>query len=78
MIMLMSGWISEEIQTWSCSRALSGGNFVRNTHFFLFKCFCEFYHMQMFFNVHPRSKYKIIFDDTDVGPYRPPGTSPIQ
>ena len=34
--------------------------------------------MQMFLYVRPRTKYKIIFYDTDVGPYRPPGTSPIQ
>ena len=34
--------------------------------------------MQMFLCVRPRSKYKILVDDTDVGPYQPPGTSPIQ
>jgi hypothetical protein len=28
--------------------------------------------------VRPKTKYKIVVDDTDVGPYRPPGTSPIQ
>ena len=28
--------------------------------------------------VRPKTKYKIIVDVTDVGPYRPPGTSPIQ
>jgi hypothetical protein len=34
--------------------------------------------MQMFVYVHPKTKYKIVVDGTDVGPYRPPGTSPIQ
>jgi hypothetical protein len=50
------------------------------THFFLFKCFVNFYHIQMFFvlYVHPKTKYKIIVDVTYVGPYRPPSTSPIQ
>jgi hypothetical protein len=50
------------------------------THFFLFKCFYEFFHIQMFFvlYVRPKTKYKIVVDDMDVGPYRPPGTSPIQ
>ena len=28
--------------------------------------------------VHQKNKYKIIIDDTDVGPYQPLGTSPIQ
>jgi hypothetical protein len=32
----------------------------------------------MFLYVRPKTKYKIVVDDIDVGPYRPPGTSPIQ
>jgi hypothetical protein len=50
------------------------------THFFLFKCFCEFFIFKCFFvlYVRPKNKYKIVVDDTDVGPYRPPGTSPIR
>ena len=40
-------------------------------NFIIFKCFCVLY-------VHPKTKYKIVVDDTDVGPYRPPGTCPIQ
>jgi hypothetical protein len=45
--------------------------------FFYFKCFCDFYHIKCFY-VCPRTDQKSLFDDTDVGPYRPPGTYPIQ
>jgi hypothetical protein len=50
------------------------------THFFLFKCFCEFlsYSNVFVLYVHPKTNTKSFVDNTDVGPYRPPGTSPIQ
>jgi hypothetical protein len=58
---------------------LSGGNLVRSTHFFLFKCFCEFLSYANVFYVFVQTlNTKFIFDDIDVGPYRPLGTSPIQ
>jgi hypothetical protein len=38
-------------------------------NFIIFKCFLY---------VRPKTKYKIVVDDTDVGPYQPPDTSPIQ
>jgi hypothetical protein len=52
----------------------------KHTHFFLFKFFVNFYHIQMFlfYKFVQRLNTKFIFDDTDVGPYRPPGTYPIQ
>ena len=39
--------------------------------------FLQVYHIN-FFCVYPRTNKKSLFDDTDVGPYRPPGTFPIQ
>jgi hypothetical protein len=41
--------------------------------------FLWIFYIQMFFvlYVRPKTKYKIVVDDMDVGPYRP-GTSPIQ
>jgi hypothetical protein len=42
--------------------------------------FLNFYHIQMFLflYIHPKTNTKSFVDNTDVGPYRPPGTSPIQ
>jgi hypothetical protein len=60
---------------------LSGGTLVRSTHIFFFlNVFVNFYHIQMFlfYKFVQRLNTKFIFDDIDVGPYRPPGTSPIQ
>jgi hypothetical protein len=57
---------------------LSGGDLVRSTHIFLFECFCGFLSYSNFLYVCQRLNTKFIFDDTDVGPYRPPSTSPIQ
>jgi hypothetical protein len=59
---------------------LSGGNLVRSTHIFSFlNVFVNFSYSNVFvLYVRPKTKYKIVVDDIDVGPYRPPGTSPIQ
>jgi len=59
---------------------LSGGNLVRSTHIFLFfKCFVNFSYSNVFvLYVCPKTKYKLIVDVIDVGPYRLPGTSRIQ
>ena len=48
------------------------------TIFFFLNVFVNFIIFKCFLYVHPKTKYEIIVDDTDVGPYRPPGTSPIQ
>jgi hypothetical protein len=53
------------------------GDLGKKYTFCSFKCFCDFYHIKCFY-VCPRTDQKSLFDDTDVGPYRPPGTSPIQ
>jgi hypothetical protein len=43
-------------------------------------CFCEFlsYSNVFVLYVHPKTNTKLFVDNTDVGPYRPPGTYPIQ
>jgi hypothetical protein len=42
--------------------------------------FLNFNHIQMFLvlYIYPKTNTKMFVDNTDVGPYRPPGTSPIQ
>jgi hypothetical protein len=57
---------------------LSGGISVRSAHIFLFKCFCEFLSYSNVFVVCPKTNTKSFVDNTNFGPYRPPGTSPIQ
>jgi hypothetical protein len=49
------------------------------THFLFLNVFLIFYHIQMFLflYIHPKTNTKYFVDNTDVGPYRPPGTSPI-
>jgi hypothetical protein len=56
------------------------GELGKYTHFFFLNVFLNFYHIQMFlfYKFIQRLNTKFAFDDTDVGPYRPPGTSPIQ
>jgi hypothetical protein len=50
------------------------------THFSILNVFMNFYHIQMFlfYKFVQRLNTKFIFDDANVGPYRPPGTSSIQ
>jgi hypothetical protein len=49
------------------------------THFFLFKMsFVNFIICKCFYMFVQRLNTKFLVDDTDVGPYRPPSTSPIQ
>jgi hypothetical protein len=43
-----------------------------------FNVFCKFYYIKCFYIFDPRTNQKSYFDDTEVGPYRPLGTSPIQ
>ena len=79
MTTLMLGWISEEIHIWHFQRMLSGGTLVRGTHIFLFLNVFEFLSYSNVFVLYIRLKTntKSFVDNTDVGPYRPPGTSPI-
>ena len=47
---------------------------------FLYKYFCEFLSYSNVFVLYarPKTNTKSFVDNTDVGPYRPPDTSPIQ
>jgi hypothetical protein len=56
----MPGWISEEIQTWSFPRELSGEISIRSTHFYFLNVFVNFIKYKCFY-VHPRSNYKNYF-----------------
>jgi hypothetical protein len=50
------------------------------THFLFLNVFCKFlsYSNVFVLYVHPKTNTKSFVDNIDVGPYRPPGTSPIQ
>ena len=52
----------------------------KDTHFFFFSNVFEFlsYSNVFVLYVHPKTNTKSFVDVIDVGPYRPPGTSPIQ
>jgi hypothetical protein len=79
--MLMVGWIFKEILDLVLPEDAQWGDLSKKyTHFSLFKCFVNFYHIQMFlfYMFVQRLNTKFFFDVTDVGPYRPPSTSPIQ
>jgi hypothetical protein len=61
--------LPEDAQWGELSKKLTIFSFLNIfVNFIIFKCFLY---------VRPKIKYKIVVDDTDVGPYRPPGTSPI-
>jgi hypothetical protein len=59
---------------------LNGGTLVRRTHIFFFLNVFEFlsYSNVFVLYVHLKTNTKSFVDNTDVGPYRPPDTFPIQ
>jgi hypothetical protein len=55
------------------------GNLGKKYTFFFLNVFVNFIIYKCFFFMFIQGlNTKFFFDDTDVGPYRPPGTSPIQ